>query len=250
MKVKIILILVLSYASFGFSQSIDFDMGFQLPFVSSSIVKTKYDFLTDDPSSYNFAKIKNKTQYNNELSMSLFLTLEYSYKMFGLKVQLSPYTMINRSFTVYFADIEKGEKKYTGEISHSGFQIQPLFKFSFKTIGNNRFSLLGGGYYFSKYKKGLSESAKSRKSDLTLVKNIYKYMLYDDTKNLYGYSIGLEHAFLNNKRSLIRQSIIISPLVKKIGFEGFSQVFIQYQIEFFNFRLFQGLKKQKIYLEN
>lgn len=246
---QLVFVLVLVQLNTLKAQTIDLSMGFQIPFVSSSIISTKYDFLTDDPVSYHFAKIKNKTQYHSEFSLALLLNLEYTYKMFGLKLSLSPITTVNRTFNVYFPQIEDGEQIYRAAVEQTGYQIQPLLKYSFKTFKNNRISLLAGGYYFSQYGGKPTESEKSRNSDATVTGDIYKYLLYDDTKTLYGYSIGLEHSFLSNSRNLIKQTLLISPLVKEFGFNGFKQIFIQYQIDFFNVRLLTSSKKNKKYLK-
>jgi len=231
------------------AQTIDLSIGFQVPFISSSIISTKYNFLTDDQVSYHFAKIKNKTQYHPEFSLALLLNIEYTYKMFGLKLSLSPIITVNRSYTVYFPHIEDGEQIYTASVEQEGFQIQPLLKYSFKTFNNNRLSLLAGAYYFSQYKGEATETGNYNKSYASVSGGVYKYLLYDDTKNLYGYSFGIEHSFLSNKLNLIKQTLLVSPLVKEFGFNGFNQIFIQYQIDFLNVRLLTSVKKNKKYLK-
>ncbi|MDX1348876.1 MAG: hypothetical protein R3279_01450 [Putridiphycobacter sp.] len=230
------------------AQTIDFSMGFQIPFASGSIISTQYNYLTDDPVSYHFAKIKNKTQFHNEFSAALLLNLEYTYKMFGLKVSLSPISTISRSFTVYFPHLEDGELMYTAAVEQEGYQIQPLLKYSFKTIKNFRLSLLAGGFYFSQYNGKPYESERYNKSEASVTGDIYKYLLYDDTDKLYGYSVGVEHSFLSNKRNLIKQTLLISPALNEFGFDGFNQIFIQYQIDFFNVRLLTSAKKHQKYL--
>jgi hypothetical protein len=230
------------------AQTIDLSMGFQIPFASGSIISTQYNYLTDDPVSYHFAKIKNKTQYHNEFTVGLLLNVEYTYKMFGLKLSLAPFLVSNRSFTVYFPHLEKGEQVYTASVEQGGYQIQPLLKYSFKTVKNFRISLLAGGFYFSQYNGKPYESERFNRSEASVSGDIYKYLLYDDTDKLYGYSLGIEHSFLSNQRNLIKQTLLVSPVLNEFGFNGFRQIFLQYQIDFFNVRLLTSAKKHQKYL--
>jgi len=228
------------------TQRLDFGGEIVVPIISPSIVSTNYDFLTDDPASFHFAKIKRHTQIRPGFNMGTGVFAEVSYRMFSIKAIVYPIYAYNSSFTVYFPEIEGGETKYVSSVSSFGCQGNLNLKYSFKTFSNKKISLLAGGFYFRGY-SALDES-ESLAHDADIHPNeIYKYMLWDDRPYFFGASVGMEFAWLNKYRQNRRLTFLYNHVLTKYGYGGFQQGILTCQIGFANLKIFGSFKRTKIF---
>lgn len=248
MKTRILILLCsILFSHLGKSQRLDFGGECTVPFFSTSIVSTKYDFLTDDPVSFHFAKIKRHTQIRPGFIMSVGVFSEISYRMFSVKVIASPIYTPHAIYKVYFPEIDGGETPYKSSTSSFGFHGQVNVKYSFNTFQNKKISLVAGGFYFRSYGTIDESESSSNKSDIS-PNDLYKYMLWDDRNYFYGVSFGLEFSWLNKYRKNRRLTILYNHVLTKYGYGGFNQGSLTCQIGFANLKIFGTLKRNKIFI--
>jgi hypothetical protein len=232
----------------GHTQRLDFGGEFILPGISPSIVSTKYNYLTDDPVSFDFAKVKRHVQVRPGMNMGTGVFAEVSYRMFSVKALLFPIYSYNANFAVYFPEPELGEAKYLAGISAFGAQGQVNLKYSFKTIRNKKISLLAGGFYFRSY--GSIDESESLLYDSELHKyEIYKHLLWDDRRYFYGASLGIEFSWLNKYRQNRRLTLLYNQVLTQYGYGGFRQGALTCQVGFANLKLFGTFKRTRIYIK-
>ncbi len=236
----------------AFSQRLDFGMEFTVPFVSGSVVHTDYNYLSEDPVSFHFAKVKQKTQMRPNLVAAWGMYAELGYRMFSLKYVLMPMSFRTTSFKVFFPHPELGEQVHVRGVSIGGLEQQILLKYSFKNWNNQKISLLAGYGILTRYstKSEPSEDESIIVDSEIYHPTVYKYMLWDDRRNLNNAIFGVEFNWLNKFRVERKVTILYSHLLNRIGYEGFSQGVYTMSFSFLPTRILSSFKRNRIYLEN
>lgn len=230
----------------SYAQRLDFGAEFVLPGISPSIVSTKYDYISDDPVSYDFARIKHKTQIRPGFNMGTGVFAQFSYRMFSIKATVFPIYTINTSFGAYFPDAILGEDRYVGATDRFGCQNLLQLKYSFKTFRNKKIAILAGGFYFRNYGNTDESASLLHDSELSHY-DAYKFLLWDDRKFAYGLAFGIEFNWLNKTKQSRRITVNYHHL-NKVGYGGFNQGILAVQLGFANLNILSSLKRNKIYI--
>lgn len=246
-KISFLLLFFISVNA-TFAQRFDFGIEFTLPFISPSVVNTKYNYLTDDPVSFDFAKIKHKTQIQPAFNFSGQYFAQISYRMIGLRLTISPMTIINVKHKVYFPDFVNGESPYNSAILRMGGSSSLSLRYSLKTIGNKKLTFILGGFIFRDY-FFLGDSEAIFSDSNVDVGELYKYLLWDDHKIVYGPHFGIEFSWLDKYRVNKKYTIMYNHF-NKIGFGGFKQGTISVIVGLPTIKIFNSLKRQKVFLES